>query len=54
MGSQTDRFTWGDNHEPAERPEQDKKITLKEIIVEFPRHLKLHLSEIDDLINNKT
>ena len=29
----------------------DKTITLKSMIVDFPRHLKLHLSEISDLIN---
>ena len=28
-----------------------KKVTLKMMIVDFPRHLKLHLSEINDLIN---
>jgi hypothetical protein len=32
----------------------DNKITLKAMIVDFPRHLKLHLSEINDLINNKS
>lgn len=31
----------------------DKAITLKSMIVDFPRHLKLHLSEINDLINSK-
>ncbi len=31
-----------------------KRISLKTMIVDFPRHLKLHLSEIKDLINNKT
>ena len=31
----------------------DKNITLKTMIVDFPRHLKLHLSEINDLVNNK-
>ena len=30
-----------------------KKVTLKMMIVDFPRHLKLHLSEIDELINKK-
>jgi hypothetical protein len=29
----------------------DKRITLKSMIVDFPKHLKLHLSEINDLIN---
>jgi hypothetical protein len=29
----------------------DKAITLESMIVDFPRHLKLHLSEINDLIN---
>jgi hypothetical protein len=28
-----------------------EKVTLKAMIIDFPRHLKLHLSEIDDLIN---
>jgi hypothetical protein len=28
-----------------------EKVTLKAMIVDFPRHLKLHLSEIDQLIN---
>jgi hypothetical protein len=28
----------------------DQKITLKSMIIDFPRHLKLHLSEINDLI----
>jgi hypothetical protein len=32
----------------------DQKITLRVMIVDFPRHLKLHLSEINDLINNKS
>jgi hypothetical protein len=27
-----------------------KKVTLKAMIIDFPRHLKLHLSEIDELI----
>jgi len=31
----------------------DKTITLKSMIVDFPRHLKLHLAEIEDLIKNK-
>jgi len=30
----------------------DQKISLRSMIVDFPRHLKLHLSEINDLINN--
>jgi hypothetical protein len=30
----------------------DQKISLKTMIVDFPRHLKLHLSEINDLIIN--
>jgi hypothetical protein len=29
----------------------DQKITLKVMIVDFNRHLKLHLSEINDLMN---
>lgn len=29
----------------------DKKITLKSMIVDFPRHVKLHLSELNELIN---
>jgi predicted MPP superfamily phosphohydrolase len=28
-----------------------KTITLKSMIVDFPRHLKLHLSEIEELMN---
>ena len=28
-----------------------EKVTLTMMIVDFPRHLKLHLSEINDLIN---
>jgi hypothetical protein len=31
----------------------DKTITLREMILDFPRHLKLHLTEISDLINKK-
>jgi hypothetical protein len=31
----------------------DKKISLKTMIIDFNRHLKLHLSEIDELINTK-
>ena len=30
----------------------DQRITLRTMILDFPRHLKLHLSEIDDLIKN--
>jgi len=29
-----------------------KTVTLESMIVDFPGHLKLHLSEINDLINN--
>jgi len=29
----------------------DKNITLKSMIIDFPRHLRLHLSEINELIN---
>ena len=32
----------------------DTTITLKTMITDFPRHLKLHLSEINDLINIKS
>jgi hypothetical protein len=32
----------------------DKNISLRTMIVDFPRHLKLHLGEINDLINTKT
>jgi hypothetical protein len=28
-----------------------EKVTMKMMIVDFPRHLKLHLSEIEELIN---
>ncbi len=28
-------------------------VTLKSMIIDFPRHLKLHLSEINDLINQE-
>ena len=28
----------------------DKTITLREMILDFPPHLKLHLTEISDLI----
>jgi len=30
----------------------DEKITLREMIGDFPRHLLLHLAEIDELIKN--
>jgi hypothetical protein len=30
----------------------DEKVTLKSMIIDFPRHLKLHLSEINTLIRN--
>jgi len=30
----------------------DQRITLKSMIVDFPRHLKLHLCEINELIKN--
>jgi hypothetical protein len=30
----------------------DQKITLESMIVDFPKHLKLHLTEINELINN--
>jgi hypothetical protein len=29
-----------------------KKITMESMVVDFPRHLKLHLDEINELINN--
>jgi hypothetical protein len=31
----------------------DKTITLKSMIIDFLRHLKLHMSEINNLINSK-
>ena len=31
----------------------DKNITPRTMIVDFPKHLKLHLEEINDLINRK-
>jgi hypothetical protein len=31
----------------------DKNITLNSMIIDFPKHLKLHLNEINDLINSK-
>jgi hypothetical protein len=33
---------------------QEKNITLRMMIVDFPRHLKLHFNEIDDLNNTKS
>ena len=30
-----------------------EKVTLKMMIADFPRHLKLHLSEIEELINKE-
>lgn len=32
----------------------EKNITLRTMIIDFPRHLKLHLEEIDDLIKHKS
>jgi len=32
----------------------EKNITLRMMITDFPRHLKLHLNEIDELINTKS
>lgn len=32
----------------------EKNITLRTMILDFPRHLKLHLTEINDLINHKS
>lgn len=32
--------------------DKDTPITLQEMIIDFPRHLKLHLSEIEDLISS--
>jgi hypothetical protein len=32
----------------------DKNITLLTMIADFPKHLKLHISEINDLINSKS
>ena len=32
----------------------EKNITLRAMIVDFPGHLKLHLTEIDELINVKS
>jgi predicted MPP superfamily phosphohydrolase len=31
----------------------EKNITLRTMIVDFPRHFKLHLNEINDLINSQ-
>jgi hypothetical protein len=31
----------------------DRNISLKDLIVDFLRHLKLHLSEIQELIDKK-
>jgi hypothetical protein len=31
----------------------DRNISLRTMIIDFPRHLKLHLAEINDLIINK-
>lgn len=31
----------------------DKNITLRAMIVDFPKHLRLHLSEINELINHR-
>jgi hypothetical protein len=31
----------------------DQKITLKAMIIDFPRHLKLHLSEISELMDKE-
>jgi hypothetical protein len=33
---------------------QDERITLKRMIVDFPKHLNLHMSEINDLICSTT
>ena len=30
----------------------DRLIALEEMVVDYPRHLKLHLDEVDELINN--
>ncbi len=32
----------------------EKNITLRTMILDFPRHVKLHLNEINDLINPKS
>jgi len=31
--------------------DKNEKITLKEMIEDFPRHFKLHISEIEELLN---
>lgn len=31
----------------------DRKITMESMIVDFPKHFKLHIAEIEELINNK-
>jgi len=31
----------------------NKEISLEEMVVDFPRHFELHLSEIDELINKE-
>lgn len=31
----------------------EKNITLNSMILDFPKHLRLHLNEINDLINSK-
>ncbi len=31
--------------------DKDEKVTLKEMVEDFPRHFKLHISEIEELIN---
>lgn len=33
--------------------ESEKNITIRAMILDFPEYLKLHLDEINDLINNK-
>ena len=32
--------------------DKNVKIKLKEMVEDFPRHFKLHISEIEDLLNN--
>lgn len=32
-------------------PDFKERITLKEMIADFPRHFKLHISEIEELLN---
>ena len=29
------------------------RITLKDMVADYPRHLRLHIKEIDELINSK-